>query len=291
MADDRYRALLRRVALGLPLVVGPLAWSGCPFGGGDCGDPARETVVVTEAPDGGTDCYAACPSSYGGKSLVDCRVDDGGARWSCDYEYRCLGGRRPDEAPSAWLRGPTDPVGRWCLELAVVEAASVPAFHTLADALRTHGAPPTLIDRARVAAEDEVRHARLALRLAGGGDVRVHVPRVPTPSLEALARSNAAEGCVREAYGALEAAWQSERAASPLAREVFATIARDEAGHALLSRDVDAWLRPAVAARVTREAREEAIAELRASFEDRARPDGLGLPDAAEARALLALAA
>lgn len=295
MAEERYLALLRRVALGLPLVVGPLVFGGCPWSG-DCGDSEPETLVLTAAPDGGaadggTDCHAACPPSFNGKQLTDCSTRDGGTGWTCNYAYICLGGRRPDALDVAHLRGdPTDARSRWCLELAAAEAASIPAFHALADALLAHGAPPGLVERARAAAGDEARHTRLALRLAGRGELRLRVPRTPTPSLEALARSNAAEGLVREAYAALEAAWQSEHAADAATRAAFAEIARDEAGHALLSHDVAAWLRGRVDARAVEAARVEAIAELRRAFATRERPEGLGLPDEADARALLALA-
>ncbi|MCA9604629.1 MAG: hypothetical protein KC619_03480 [Myxococcales bacterium] len=290
MGDEGYRALLRRVALGLPLIAGPLVSNGCLLA--PCPDPARETVVVTEMPDGGgTDCWAACPPSYAGKELVGCRADDAGVRWSCDYEVICYGGRRPEEPARGWLRGPDDEAARWLLHLAAAEAASVPAFYALADALHAHGAPPSLIDRACAAADDEVRHTQLVLRLAGFGELRIRVPRAETPSLEDLAQRNAIEGCVREAYASLEAAWQSEHATSAATRQVFATIARDEASHALLSHSIDLWIREKVDEAVTREARAEAKAELLATFESRPRPEGLGLPDPSQARALLALAA
>lgn len=292
MAEERYRSLLWKIAMGVPLVAGPLVLGGCFCGPGDCGDPQRETMTVTAAPDGGTDCYAACPPSLpSGKSLADCSGEDGGAGFVCNYEFLCLGGRRPDGSCEAIVQGPVDARARWCLELAAAEAASVPAFHALADALAAHGAPASLVERARASAEDEARHTRLALRLAGRGAVRVHVPASAPPTLEALARGNAAEGCVREAYAALEAAYQSEHADDATAREVFAAIARDEARHALLSLDVDRWARAHVAPAVLDAARAVAIREMQETLSVRARPAGLGLPDAETALALLALAA
>jgi len=292
MSEDRFRSLLRKIALGLPLVAGPLVLSGCWCTTGDCGPPERETMIVTEAPDGGTDCYAACPPQLeSGKYLFACAPLEAGAGFACNYEWGCIGGRRPDDPLAAFVKGPDDPRTRALLELAAAEAASVPAFRALAVALAHHGAPPELVRRASESAEDEVRHTQLALRLAGQGAVRVHVGANTLPSLEELAISNAKEGCVREAYGALEAAHQAMHAGDPEARAVFASIARDEARHALLSQDIDAWLRGRVDPARVDAARDEALRELRAGFASRERAPGLGLPDARASEALLALVA
>ena len=77
----------------------------------------------------------------------------------------------------------------------------------------------------------------------------------------------------------------------PEARAVFASIARDEAEHALLSKDIDAWLRGRVDPARVDAARDEALRELRAGFASRERAPGLGLPDARASEALLALVA
>jgi hypothetical protein len=63
-------------------------------------------------------------------------------------------------------------------------------------------------------------------------------------SLEAIAIENAAEGCVRETWGAVIALWQTNTAADPEVRAVFAQIAKDEARHAALAWAVDEWVRP-----------------------------------------------
>lgn len=292
MAEERYRSLLWKIAMGVPLVAGPLILGSCWCSGNDCGDSEPETITVTAMPDGGTDCYAACPASLpSGKVLMDCGGDDGGVSFTCNYWRFCRGGRRPDGPCEAYVRGPSDARTAWCLELAVAEAASVPAFNALADALRAHGAPASLVERACESAVDEARHTQLALRLAGSGAIRVHIPAAPIPTLEALACSNAAEGCVREAYAALEAAYQSQHAQDPAARAVFTEIARDEARHALLSQDIDRWARRHVSPTVLDEARALAIVELQEALSTQPRPPGLGLPDAATAHALLVLAA
>jgi hypothetical protein len=56
-----------------------------------------------------------------------------------------------------------------------------------------------------------------------------------------LAAENAVEGCVREAFGALVAHWQAERAGDPVVRAAKKRIARDETRHAALAFEVDAW--------------------------------------------------
>ena len=84
-------------------------------------------------------------------------------------------------------------------------------------------------------------------------------------ALLAVARENAVEGCVRETYGALLAAYQARAARDPRVREELAVIAADEARHAELSWDVHRWImgRPSEDERATiRLAMSAAIAEL-----------------------------
>jgi hypothetical protein len=147
-----------------------------------------------------------------------------------------------------------DVVGRWLAEAAQLEAASVPAFEILAAELRAHGAPSQLIERALASADDERRHARIMTSLARAhgaspGPVRVIV-REPR-ELESIARENAVEGLVREAYGARVA--------------IDPAIGADEQRHAALAADVHAWVRPRLpyAARLrVDEARDLARAQL-----------------------------
>src|SRR5438477_267768 len=69
--------------------------------------------------------------------------------------------------------------------------------------------------------------------------VEIEVFRV-RPMAEMVAE-NAAEGCARETYGALAAAWMASAAADADIRNTFASIARDELRHAELSWDIAAW--------------------------------------------------
>jgi len=68
-----------------------------------------------------------------------------------------------------------------------------------------------------------------------------------------MALENAAEGGVRETWGALAAAWQALHAEHLEARAVFRRIAEEEAEHAELSRAVDQWLQSRLSAAERRE--------------------------------------
>lgn len=109
-----------------------------------------------------------------------------------------------------------------------------------------------------------------------------------------LALENAVEGCVREAYGAVVAAHQGARAADPEVRAAFARIAADEAEHAELSFDIDAWLMPLLTADergLVDAAKAQAWIDLAASCEVEPAPEVVrvaGMPAAAGARVLLA---
>jgi hypothetical protein len=69
------------------------------------------------------------------------------------------------------------------------------------------------------------------------------VTRVKPRALEAIAIENAIEGCVRETFGALVAAWQAREARDPVVRAVMKRIARDETNHASLGWAIDTWAR------------------------------------------------
>ncbi|MDX2089117.1 MAG: hypothetical protein SFX73_14765 [Kofleriaceae bacterium] len=176
-------------------------------------------------------------------------------------------------------------------QMAELEAASVPAFERLARELAHHGAPAELIRRARLAMGDEIRHARDLGELAhrfGCAPRAIDVPELPCRSLDEIARENAIEGCVREAFGALTATFQAERAAPEL-RPVFVAIADDERNHAELAEDVHAWIFSALDERARAEihaARTEAEGALRAGLHAAVACPTLGLPGAADARAL-----
>jgi hypothetical protein len=205
-------------------------------------------------------------------------------------------GRRPDGLVEPAPVPASDPVGAWFAEVAHLEAASITAFRRLRRELQTHGAPRRLVHAAARSARDEVRHARTMTRLArrhGASPARVQVDAPPpSRSLEALARENAVEGCVRETFGALVALRQSLAARDPELRRDLARVARDETRHAALARQIAKWVAPRLSAeeraRVA-EATRDAVAALRceAAQTPEALAHTLGLPTGPQAVALV----
>ena len=128
--------------------------------------------------------------------------------------------------------------------MAHLEAASVDAFEELATQLQGWAAPRELVQRCRLAAADERRHARWLTRLAEREGASVPKPtqiaQTPTPFEVAL--HNAREGCVHETFGALLAMHRAHRADRPDLRRIFERIAVDETRHAQLAWDLHDWL-------------------------------------------------
>jgi hypothetical protein len=268
-------------------------------------DPPSVNVLVTkkDVPDAGLTplcqsgawCTQHCPSLYYSICCGPMAGDMGSIVLTCTPN--CAGpnpGRRPAGLRQAAI-GARCSVGRWLANAAHLEAASVHAFAVLGDELAGHGAPRALIAQARRARRDEARHARMMTRLARAhraAPPAVDVPRARRRPLVDIAVENAAEGCVREAFAALLALWQSRAAADPEVRATMAALAPDEVRHAELAFAVDAWARPRLDRNERRRvdtARARAVVELRAAVND---PDpdlvrALGLPDAARAVALV----
>jgi hypothetical protein len=224
-------------------------------------------------------CYGSGGYYCGSADVFDMGV----AKVTCEVRTDGCTGRRPAELVRA-DGAARDLVGAWLAEAAQLEAASVPAFEILARELTAHDAPAAFVERALASADDERRHARIMTSLARAhgatpGPVRV-IARAPR-DLEAIARENAVEGLVREAYGARVA--------------IDPAIGADEQRHAALAADVHAWIRPRLpyAARLrVDEARDAACAALIAECAvelPRAVRDALGLPDATRAVALAQL--
>lgn len=222
---------------------------------------------------------------------------------SCEgtgIEYYCEG-RRPLGHVEQAGQG-DDPEGRTLATLAHLEAAAVDAFVELEALLAAHGAPVDLRGRCRQAAADERVHAAMLTALAARRGARVPAPRTVDRAhdLLALALSNAVEGCVHETWAALEAALVARQARDPAVRAAFARIARDEAAHAQLSWDLDAWLHGCLSAQSrgrhsaqwgpVEDARRRALADLPGQARAVARqvPAGLGFPDPEQAADLAA---
>jgi hypothetical protein len=217
-----------------------------------------------------------------------------------DADSNCIEGRRPANLmPTGvpWLSSITA-----CFsEIAHMEAASVVAFEAIDAQLRALDAPEGLLARVAQARADEVEHAARTTALARRFGGQPEAPRVSGASRDVfavdarmqLALENAVEGCVREAYGALVAAWQATHSEDAEIRATFAQIAIDEAAHAELSFALDGWLAREMSAsdrmRIE-DARARAWLDLAAACEVEPAPEVVrlaGMPTAAEARALL----
>ncbi len=291
---DIRRAIARGHSFSLSrgiLVAGSLACSGC---SGSCG-PCPPTTLTRDLTDElrfalGDDipdqaaCQNICNSGNtlgriddSGTSDAGPRFDGWGIRWTCELDdpvVRCAGfsscgeGRAPQALRHPATRRAGSRVGAHFASVAHLEAAAVPAFFELASEMNLHGAPHAMSRAARHSARQEIVHARLVGRLARrfGGEVPVVQRGETAPrSLFDMAKDNAFEGCVREAYGALLAAHQATHARDPDVRSVFARIAKDEAEHALLSLALHDWARSRVSdaeRRVLDETRDQGVASL-----------------------------
>jgi hypothetical protein len=246
-------------------------------------------------PDGGTDAGHA-KHDAGAADARDASADaadGGGSTVTIHFAGGTTCGRRPAGLSRLRVLSRGTLAGRWLAHAAALEAASVPAFRRLARELAAHGAPAPLIAAARAAAVEEARHFVLMARAArarGAAPRRPRVRPMPVRSLLAVARENAREGCVRETFGAMTAILQSQRTPDADLRAAMASIAPDEARHARLAWEVDAWARgtlPRRAARAVDDARHAEGAKLVAEIARTRVPApvirALGLPSAPEA--------
>jgi hypothetical protein len=219
---------------------------------------------------------------------------DGAEQIACTT---CAIGRRTEGLGSVEGARECGPLGDFFARVATLEWASVTAFERLAGELEAIGAPGELVAGARASAEDERRHTRSMGALAERFGAPVRAPSFAPArrrSLEAIALENAAEGCVRETFGALVATWQARAAGDAAVAAALREVAADETRHAefswALQRWVDGVLDDGARARV-RAARVAAEEELRAELDaavDPALVAVAGMPDRATARSLFA---
>ncbi len=132
-------------------------------------------------------------------------------------------------------------------EAALEEHASVASFARFALELISVGAPAELLADTAAAMRDEVRHAELALALAGRFGAQ---PLQPGPldagparstSLEDVVVATVHEGCVGETLAAAHAELAAHRASDPAVVSALREIAADEARHAALAWRVVQW--------------------------------------------------
>ncbi len=178
----------------------------------------------------------------------------------------------------------------WLLRALHCEASSVGSFLFLRKELEALNAPEELLERCLLAARDEINHARM---------IRSLIPELPFPKLQfsepssrsllELSMENFVEGCIHEAFAALQALWQAKHAEAPAIRAIFQSIAQDELGHAQLAFDLHQWLCSLLSA----EEREQVLQAGRAAIKNITAPEnsavvaGLGLPTATELQQLM----
>ncbi len=126
------------------------------------------------------------------------------------------------------------------------ELASVATFLRLAAELSALRAPLSLVDRARMAATEELGHARACFALAGGGlasPLRWTPRRFPSRevALRVLGTEALHDGAENEAAAALQFERRRDSASSELVSTVSNRIAREERGHAALGHDIARW--------------------------------------------------
>ena len=165
------------------------------------------------------------------------------------------------------------------------------AFERLAAELTVHSAPADLVNAARRAAEDERRHAQsmqAPARRFGVEPTWPEASQLPARTLLDMACENAAEGCVRETYGAVLGLMSASRAADPEVRATMGSIAEDECQHGDLSWRVASWTATQLddtGRKAVRSAMAEAARNL-LSEGDAEAPAVASMPSAAERRSV-----
>ena len=214
------------------------------------------TSSATETPDGyqvsALKLVSDCPYRY---ARVMLSVSHTGEVKELDRvllsETPICAGRRPAGWSPRSVATATSALGEHFAAMALLEAASVAAFEILAAELAHHGAPATLVEAARDAARDEVRHAATTGALARRFGACPEAPEVcarPVRGLLELALDNAVEGCVRETFGAAIGCYQAQVAEDAEVARLMREIAEDETRHAALAFAIDTWLRPQLSA-------------------------------------------
>jgi hypothetical protein len=135
----------------------------------------------------------------------------------------------------------------WAMD-ARVEYASVAAFARLTLQLMALGAPGELVAEAQRASLDEVRHAQYCLERArhySGMQLEFGPLQIDhcldATDLAALVECNVIEGCVSESFAAYGLRARARLAEDPRVAEALASIAEDEAQHALLAFRILDW--------------------------------------------------
>jgi hypothetical protein len=226
---------------------------------------------------GSTDAGANMSADASSDASSDASADGGQGggvcpAWTGDVVVQCgiaCLGRRTTGIAEAPACDDAD-LGEIFASRTYLEAVAVHAFARLERELAFHGAPRALLDAARSARHDEVRHTAATGRLARRFGGKPRFPRRPAEtaprSLLELARENAIEGCIRETYGAVIGLIEARGSADVEVRRASARIAEDECAHAELALEIARWVLPRLTETEREEVRRaaaEAVEELR----------------------------
>ncbi|MBL4634121.1 MAG: hypothetical protein JKY56_09625 [Kofleriaceae bacterium] len=148
--------------------------------------------------------------------------------------------------------GESTKLGQHWQSRALDECASIPAFVQLAAELLDLGAPNSLVRAALDAADDELRHTRMATYLArrfGSPDTN---PTPPTyrqrpvlprrEQLRRLAKESWLDGCLGESTAAAIAGAEASKSNDQELQLIQSRIHQDENAHASLAWDVLTWV-------------------------------------------------
>ncbi len=297
MTSTPFRVLSVRPAIRRIMLLTPLMWGSAR----PVHSASYEVVSTRDATHTLGPCSTECSPTNFGQLLRSCTFvgNAGVTTVTCNYETTYqpgVCGRRPEGFAVAAAGSDVPVVGAVLQQLTQLEAAAVVAFERMHAELQACGAPANLVQRASAAAQDERRHTRVMNALAGrfGGHLPAALPaRLAVRPAEEWAQENAAEGCVRETFGAVVASWQAAHAADVKVRHAMAAIAQDEADHAQLSLDCHAWVMAGLSPRArdrVLQARDAALAQLKTEVAAPVHPEVvavLGLPAPHHAAALL----
>lgn len=142
-----------------------------------------------------------------------------------------------------------DAMAREWSKIAVHEHASIAAFAHLSLELIRYAAPAELIATCHACMQDELRHARLAIRWASHlrgeplapGPVASLASRPTSENLTQLALSNLEEGCCNETLATLIMLDRANRYADPEMQKAIRGIAIDEQRHAQFAWRLNQW--------------------------------------------------
>ena len=149
--------------------------------------------------------------------------------------------------PKKLSRKQREIAGKFYLQTALYEHASIASFQKFTLDLMKFGAPPHLLDKAQQATRDEIAHAQMAFSIATDLlQENLHPHRLDyTPklceSIKEFARSTLQEGAIGETIAVLIASEQLRVSKDHSVREFLQQVVEDEAKHAELAWETIRW--------------------------------------------------